>query len=238
MWPLATELELESGFELYDYPWWSSTLPCQLPPIARSGIYTLRMAAFDTGTLDLTSNISTAEFILNGGPFVDVTTDKATYSMDGDTVVISLDVDVPYDLTADVYVLMLAPDGQFWLPMGFGEATCVSNIAPIIPSITLDGGFTFSGPAFVASLPADAPFDTPGQFTLFSALVEPGTLTPFSDIGTATYRTISQARALVPIFCVSCRPKGIYIAASDARSLTTAKYSGSLGLGTESAVRG
>ena len=185
--PLAPGFEVAAGFALEDYLWWSSELPSQLPRIAKSGTYTLRMVAFDAGTFEFASNLSTAEFTLVGEPFVDVTTDKATYLMEGDSVVISLDVDVPYDLTADVYMVMLAPDGQFWTPMGFGEASWVADIAPIIPSITLDGGFTFSGPAFLTGLPADAPFNTTGQFTLFAALVEPGTLTPHSDIGTATF---------------------------------------------------
>ncbi|HUT04988.1 MAG TPA: choice-of-anchor D domain-containing protein [bacterium] len=185
--PLVTGFEVPDGFALGGYPWWSSELPCEFPMIAKSGTYTLRMAAVEPGTLDLVSNLAIADFILTGEPFVNVSTDKATYALDGDTVVISLDVDVPYDLTADVYVLMLAPDGQFWSPTGFGEATWVADIGPMFSSITLDGGFTFSGPAFVASLPADAPFNSPGQFMLFAALAVPGTLTPLSDIGTAIF---------------------------------------------------
>jgi len=184
--PLATGFVLDAGYEL-DYRWWKSTLPSKLPIIAKSGAYVLRMAAFEAGTFDLASNLSTAYFALNGEPFVAVSTDKEAYSLAGDTVVISLDVDVPYDLTADVYVLLLAPEGLFWSPTGFGEAVWVADIAPVLPSITLEGGFTFSGPAFVASLPAVAPFDIAGQFTLFAGLVEPGTLTPFSDIGTASF---------------------------------------------------
>ena len=99
----------------------------------------------------------------------------------------SLDVDVAYNLTADVYVLMLAPDGQFWSPTGFGETSWVAAIAPVISGMTLNGGFVFSGPALVASLPADAPFNMPGAITLFAALVEQGTLAPFSDVGMASF---------------------------------------------------
>jgi len=185
--PLVTGFEVADGFALEGYPWWSSTLPSEFPTIAKSGTYTLRMAAVEPGTLDLVSNLAITDFILTGEPFVDITTDNATYSLAGDTVVVSLDVDAPYDLTADIYVLMLAPDGQFWAPTGFAEATWIADFVPIIPSITLDAGFTFSGPAFVASLPEDAPFDAAGQFMLFAVFVEPGTLTPHCDIGTTSF---------------------------------------------------
>jgi len=184
--PLTPSLEMSAGLELTT-EWWTTELPCSAPLISRTGTYMLQTAAVDTGTLDLVSNLAITDFILTGEPFVDVSTDKATYSLDGDMVVVSLDVDVPYDLTADVYVLMLTPGGQFWSPTGFGEATWAASTVPIISSITLDEGFTFSGPAFTTSLPADAPFDAAGQFMLFAALVEPGTLSPLSDIGTASF---------------------------------------------------
>ncbi len=181
-----THVEIETGHDETAQVL-STTLPSDVPMVVKTGDYTLRTVAVEAGTLDFLTDIATAQFTLDGEPFVGVSTDKATYTLDGDTVVISLVVDVPYDLTADVYVLMLAPDGQFWSPTGFGEASWVSDIVPIIPSIALDGGFTFSGPAFAAGLPVHAPFNTAGEFTLFTALVEPGTLTPFSDIGTATF---------------------------------------------------
>ena len=184
--PLVTYFAIDEAYQL-DYQWWTSTLPSKLPVISKSGTYTLRMAAFDAGTFDLVSNLAACQFTLAGEPFVDVSTDRESYSSDGETVVISLDVDVPFDLTADAYVVMLAPDGQFWSPTGFGEAPWVADIAPMFSSITLPGGFAFSGPAFVAALPAAAPFDLAGQFALFTALVEPGTLTPFSDIGMTSF---------------------------------------------------
>ena len=138
-------------------------------------------------SLNLISNLAIADFDLVGEPFVDVTPDKAIYYLAGDTITIWIDAEVPYDLTADVYVVLLGPGGQFWSPLGFGEAEWVSEIAAIIPGIALDGGFTFSGPAFMANLPADVPFDAAGGFTLFTALVEPGTLTPLSDIGMTSF---------------------------------------------------
>ena len=184
--PLATDFAIDNGYAI-DYRWWESTLPSKLPMISKSGTYTLRMAAFDAGTFDLASNLSAAYFVLNGEPFVNIGTDKGTYALNSDVVMMSLDVDVPYDLTADAYVVLLGPDGQFWSPTGFGEVPWAAEIAPMFSSITLPGGFAFSGPAFVATLPAAAPFNGPGQFTLFAGLVEPHTLTPFSDIGTASF---------------------------------------------------
>ena len=41
--------------------------------------------------------------------------------------------------------------------------------------------------AFTACLPAAPPFDAPGEFTLFATLVEPGTLSPHSDVGLASF---------------------------------------------------
>ena len=184
--PLATDFAIDNGYAI-DYRWWESTLPSKLPMISKSGTYTLRMAAFDAGTFDLASNLSAAYFVLNGEPFVNIGTDKGTYALNSDVVMMSLDVDVPYDLTADAYVVLLGPDGQFWSPTGFGEVPWAAEIAPMFSSITLPGGLAFSGSAFVATLPAAAPFNGPGQFTLFAGLVEPGTLTPFSDIGTASF---------------------------------------------------
>ncbi|MBN2208472.1 MAG: choice-of-anchor D domain-containing protein, partial [Candidatus Coatesbacteria bacterium] len=184
--PLVTAYEIPAGLDL-QLEWWSSALPCQFPMIAKSGAYTLRMAAVEPGTLDLASNLAVADFVLDGQPFVDASTDWTTYSLAGDTIAISLAVGVPYALTADAYVVLLGPDGQFWSPTGFGEAPWVAEIAPMFSSMTLPGGFTFSGPAFTAALPAEAPFDTADQFTLFTALVEPGTLTPLSDIGAAEF---------------------------------------------------
>jgi len=184
--PLVTDFEVSTGLDL-ELEWWSSVLPSEFPMIAKSGTYTLRMAAVEPGTLDLVSNLAVADFVLDGQPFVDASTDKATYSLAGDTLAISLDVDVPYDLTADAYIVLLGPGGQFWSPTGFGEAPWAAEIAPMFSSMTLPGGFAFSGTAFMAALPAGAPFDTAGQFALFTALVEPGTLTPFSDIGMASF---------------------------------------------------
>lgn len=184
--PLVAYFAIDEASQL-DYQWWASTLPSKLPMISRSGTYTLRMAAFNAGTSDLVSNLAACQFTLAGEPFMRVSTDEAAYWPDGETAAISLDVDVPYDLTADAYVLVLAPDGQFWSPTGFGEAPWAAEIAPVLSGVTLPGGFAFSGPVFVAALPAAAPFDAAGQFALFTALVEPGTLTPFSDIGTASF---------------------------------------------------
>ncbi|MCD6327183.1 hypothetical protein J7M28_06490, partial [bacterium] len=181
-----TDVEIESGHDETTQVL-STTLPCELPMIAKTGAYTLRTVAVEAGTLNFITDIAATRFTLDGEPFVNISTDKGAYSPDGDTVVISLDVDVPYDLTADVYVLMLAPDGQFWAPGGFGEAPWVADITPFISSMMLEGGFTFSGPAFVASLAGNGPFDTTGQFILFSALIEPGTLISYSDIGTAAF---------------------------------------------------
>ena len=48
--------------------------------------------------------------------------------------------------------------------------------------MTLDSGAADNGTYTWTGL-----IDAAGQFMLFAALVEPGTLTPFSDIGTAGF---------------------------------------------------
>ncbi|MBN1593179.1 MAG: choice-of-anchor D domain-containing protein [Candidatus Coatesbacteria bacterium] len=184
--PLLSSFEVAAGFDL-DIPWWSSTLPCSVPMLAKSGTYMLRMAAVEPGTLNLVSNFAVSSFILDGDPFIGVSMDKDSYALSGDTVMVSLDVDVQCSLTADAYVLLLGPNGQFWSPTGFGDVAWSAGVSPLIAGINLDGGFTFSGTAFTKGLPAAAPFDGAGAYTLFTALVEPGTLSPLSDIGTASF---------------------------------------------------
>ena len=109
------DVEVESGHDETTQVL-STTLPCDLPMIVKTGGYTLRTVAVEVGTLNFITDIAATQFTLDGDPFADISTDKATYALNSDTVVISLDVDVPYDLTADAYVLMLGPNGQFWSP--------------------------------------------------------------------------------------------------------------------------
>jgi len=198
-WSASLEGDWTEGLSLYDSNWeietgydettllLSTALPCETPMVARSGIYTLRMAVLEPGTLNFVTDMVTDTFTLAGEPFVDVWTDNATYSTAGDIVSISLDADVPYAVTADFYVVMFAPDGDFWSPMNFGEAAWVVDCTPMIAGISLDAGFEFSAVAFTANLPSEAPFDMLGNYTIFTALVEPGTLTPLSDMGTTTF---------------------------------------------------
>lgn len=187
------------GFSLYESNWeietgynhtaqlLSVTLPCKVPMIVKSGTYTLRMAVLEPGTFDFITDMVTKTFALAGEPFVDVGTDKETYSIGGDSLSISLDAQAPYSLTADYYVVMFDPSGSFWSPTGFGETAWVADCIPLFAGISLEGGFEFSAVAFTASLPFGAPFTMAGDYTLFTALVEPGTLTPISDLGTTTF---------------------------------------------------
>ncbi len=172
----------------------SAPLPCQVPMIAKSGTYTLRMAAVEPGTLDFVSNIATLEFVLTGMPFVDVSTDKEAYSLIGDTITISLDVALPdYSMTADFYVVLLAPDAQFWSPDDFGiDRAWSTGLHPLYSRLPTSPNWELSLDAFVINLPSRAPFDAAGQFTLFTALVEPDTLTPYSDIGAAGFVLLSS----------------------------------------------
>lgn len=185
--PVVTNFYVETGFDL-GLPWLASELPCQAPMVSRSGTYTLRMAAVEPGTLDLVSNLSIFEFGLTGEPFVGVSTDKGTYAAD-ETVSVFLDVALPdYSMTADFYAVVMAPDGQFWSPTGFGvDVEWQSIVLPLLPAFETPAGFNTTLEAFVINLPAAAPFDATGQFALFAAVVEPGTLTPFSDMGTAAF---------------------------------------------------
>jgi hypothetical protein len=167
----------------------SSRLPCQVPMIARSGAYTFRMAAVEPGTSNFASNLATSEFVLTGRPFVGIQTDKDAYSLMGDTIPVTLDVALPdYAVTADFYLVLLGPDGQFWSPTSFGaDIPWESTVTPMIAAFETQPNWELDLDAFVINLPSGAPFDTAGQFALFTALVEPGTLTPYSDIGTASF---------------------------------------------------
>ncbi|MBN1593504.1 MAG: choice-of-anchor D domain-containing protein, partial [Candidatus Coatesbacteria bacterium] len=186
--PLVADYPIANGFSL-SMPWWGATIPTEFPRIAKSGTYTLQMAAVEPGTLNFVSNYSFDEFILNGRPFVDIETDAESYNAEGDTVRMQLDIYLPpYSLTTDYYLLMLGPDGEFWSPASFGtNVLWTTGAAPVLPYFGTPPDVTMTLDAVVTELPASAPFDMSGQFLLFSALVEPGTLTPFSDIGTATF---------------------------------------------------
>ena len=165
----------------------SETLPCEMPMVVKSGGYTLRIAALQTGTLNFVTDMVTTGFWVEGNPFVDISTDKDVYSANGDTIQISLDADVPFALTADFYVVLFAPDGSFWCPTAFGEAGWVEGGVPLLAGITLSAGFEFSSVAFSESLPTGAPFNQVGSYMVYSALVEPGTMTPLSDVGVAAF---------------------------------------------------
>ncbi len=186
--PLVTDFPIGAGFDL-SMQWWSSVLPSEYPTITKSGTYTLRMAAVEPGTLNFVSNYSFDEFTLTGEPFVDVFTNAGTYSLTADTVRISLDVGLPpYPLTNDFYLVLLGPDGEFWCPTGFGaDVVWMTGVYPLLTYLETPPALDLMLEAVVMNLPSDAPFDLPGQFMLFTALVEPGTLTTHSDIGTATF---------------------------------------------------
>ncbi|HUT03545.1 MAG TPA: integrin alpha [bacterium] len=167
----------------------ATPLPCQVPMIAKSGDYTVRMVACQMGTLDFVSNLAVFTFSLAGDPFVGISTDKEAYSPAGNTITISLDVALPYySMTADFYVVLLGPDGGFWSPTDFGvDPMWLAGVYPLLSAFPTPADWNLEFDAFMVNLPTGTPFDAVGQFTLFSALVEPGTLTPFSDIGGATF---------------------------------------------------
>ena len=143
--------------------------------VTKTGTYTLRVSALEAGTSNLLTDEAVDTFTLDGDPFVEISTDKGVYSTAGDTISISLDASVPYDVVADYYVVLFSPDGSFWSPTGFFDAPWVANLAvPMFASISLDAGFEFSAVAFTASLPSEAPFDALGDYTIFTALAEPG----------------------------------------------------------------
>lgn len=187
--PMAAGFELPTGFDVSGLVWWSSELPSKLPMVSRSGAYTLRMAAVEPGTLNLVSNLSVHTFEVTGQPFIGISTDKGSYSLSGDTIAVSPDVALPdYSVMADFYVVLLAPDGQFWSPTAFGaDVPWQANVVPLIPAFDTPAGFESTLDAFVVNLPSGAPFDATGQFALFAAVVQPGTLSPFSDVGAASF---------------------------------------------------
>ena len=186
--PLAASLGLETGFE-YSGLFWESELPCQLPLISRSGRYTLQMAAVEPGTQGLVSNLAESQFTVAGQPFVDILTDEAAYSIAGDTIAVSLAIDLPsYSMTADFYAVLMGPDGALWTPSGFGtDVLWQPGVSALLVNIQTTPSWQTQAVFWEVNLPAQAPFDAQGQFVLFSALVQPGTLTPLSDIGTTTF---------------------------------------------------
>lgn len=200
IWSAGPEGGWTEGFLLYDSNWeietgydettllLSTTLPCETPMITKTGAYTLRVTALEAGTSNLLTDVAVDTFMLDGDPFVEISTDKGVYSTAGDIILISLDANVPYDVMADYYVILFSPDGSFWSPTGFFDAPWVVNVAvPMFGDMSLNAGFEFSAVAFNAALPSGAPFDMPGSYTVFTALVEPGTLTPLSEMGMTTF---------------------------------------------------
>ena len=59
--PVTTGLQIPAGFE-YSSLLCSFVLPCASPNISEHGDYILRMAAFESGSLDLISNIAQCSF--------------------------------------------------------------------------------------------------------------------------------------------------------------------------------
>ncbi|HUT02320.1 MAG TPA: integrin alpha [bacterium] len=167
----------------------SAVLPRQAPMVAKSGTYTLRMVACQAGTFDFVSNLATSTFVLVGEPFVGISTDKETYSLAGDTITVSLDVALPdYSMTADFYVVLLAPGGQFWSPTDFGvDPMWLARVDPLLSGFPTPADWNLEFEAFVVNLPSGAPFDMAGDYTLFAGVVEPGTLMLFSDIGVSGF---------------------------------------------------
>ena len=186
--PFLTNFPISAGLDL-SMQWWSSILPSAYPKVAKSGTYTLRMVALEPGTLNFASNYAIDDFVLMGDPFVDVFTNAGTYSLTADTVRISLDVGLPsYTLISDFYLVLLGPDGEFWLPSAFGaDVVWMPGIHPMLTSFESLPNLDLTLEAVVMNLPSDAPFDMAGQFMLFAALVEPGTMTTHSNIGTAIF---------------------------------------------------
>jgi len=187
--PVAASWLISNGYEV-STRWWSSQLPCMLPLISRSGQYTIRMAAVSPGSFIPVCDISTVEFTLSGEPFVSLTPDKQNYTLAGDSISLTLDAELPETcaVTGDFYAVLEAPNGQLFAPAAFGEDVAWSaSVLPMQKAVTLPAGFESSFISFVVNLPGAKPFDAVGQFTLRTALVEPGTLRPLSDIGTASF---------------------------------------------------
>ncbi|MBN1592467.1 MAG: hypothetical protein JW941_04345, partial [Candidatus Coatesbacteria bacterium] len=122
--------------------------------------------------------------------FVHISTDKQSYSIVGDSISISLDMALPeYAIVADFYVLILDPGGLIWSPAAFGtDIPWLGGVWPIASGISPPSEFEFSCVAHVVNLPTVAPFNSRGQFLLFTALVNPGTIVPLSQIGEASFR--------------------------------------------------
>ncbi|MBN1591951.1 MAG: FG-GAP repeat protein [Candidatus Coatesbacteria bacterium] len=184
--PVLSAYQVDTDFEL-EMQWWSSLLPCCKPMVTKSGEYMVRMVAFEEGTFQPISNISTAAFIFDGEPFLSVSTDKDTYTQGVDSLTISLQADLPICLIADVCVVLLTPSGEFWTPAGFGECVWVEGVMPIVSGMEFERGYSFSGPAFTAETLTSPPFDETGSYMLFAAFTETGKSTSYSDVGTAIF---------------------------------------------------
>ncbi|MCD6328580.1 choice-of-anchor D domain-containing protein [bacterium] len=187
--PVASDYVIGDGYDVNNFTWWSSTLPSSFPQVSMTGTYTLELFAVEPGTMVHLCDAAIDEFEVIGEPYVDILTDKATYELAGDTLSITLDVQMPdFPVTGDFYVVLKDPDGNEWSPSSFGEGVVWSpNAAPMFPSITVPAGFEFANVSFIVELPSAAPFDVAGDFTLTTMLVRGGTFEPFSDRGTATF---------------------------------------------------
>ncbi|MBN1593749.1 MAG: hypothetical protein JW941_10950, partial [Candidatus Coatesbacteria bacterium] len=165
-------------------PWWLSGVPSGLPQITETGTYTLRMAAFDTGTFDLASNVAMDEFMVAGTPFVEVSSDSDDYWLMGDTAEVSLDFKLPfYPVMADLVIVVLTPDGEFYSPLGHGTGVdWAPEIRPLYERFSTEGLKIPDALSWEVDIPMK-PFDVSGEFCFFAAFVKPGTISPLSDIG-------------------------------------------------------
>ncbi|MBN1592443.1 MAG: right-handed parallel beta-helix repeat-containing protein [Candidatus Coatesbacteria bacterium] len=183
--PLLSGLNIGSDFD-FNALWWNSSLPCGLPQITETGTYTVRMAAFDTATFDLASNVAVDEFTLTGMPFVGVSSDDDTYWFMGDTAHVWLDFRLPrYETVADLVVVVLSPEGTFYSPFGHGtNVNWQAGVIPLYEGYSMDESTIPGVVSWEIGLPGNEPFDMAGEFRFFAAFVRPGTISPQSDIGT------------------------------------------------------
>ena len=134
----------------------------------------------DTGIIDMGFHYSPyIEFELGARPF------KFGGFTDGDEVTIQFDLKTAStENTADIYLLLLDPDGKFWPGLTWDK-----GIKPLVKGFTLPADLDIeSAPIVNFTIPSTKPpVDKAGRYFFYIAALKPGTIDFISNIATADF---------------------------------------------------
>jgi hypothetical protein len=138
-------------------------------------------AAFEPGTFEPLSDVSTANFEVAGQPFIELFPTSSPLGL-GDTLSIDISVEMPnYDFAADYYMAVLDPEGYFWSPRRLG-GIWQDGLVPILSNVTLAPELAITlYDVWTIKLPS-APFDKAGTYIFLAAPTMNDSICNCSDI--------------------------------------------------------